>query len=474
MAEPIYIPEGSRTAGAASAATPKTSPGWWQRYLENRRRYQARPGYKPMRPPGWGTAKFLTKAPLGAAKWLGTGMTGAVGGALMPTPMFPWERPIATTEQEFAPTGLEGLPISHMEETFSPRAGEYTPSYQPYTRPATYGADTSLPGYDEQFLSDLIASRGEEQFKERVAGEEDSRFTDVLRLAGGKIEQSIKDWALGEAGIEAPVEPPAVYNLNKRGKEEDTDKPLTTGSTSINEAPMKIVNKSSFNKILDLIGAQRGGIDWEDVEKTYSGLAGWGILSDQGTTAANSFLSGTIDLARMRNDQTWRAIQLMSQPKITYYPIVNENGAIRLHPDKDILNLHPVDDVPAGYSRDKPAESPTSTKLIEIRETKRLLQTEGLASAWAFNLRLADAPMTGSGKDFLSIGAEIAADYVALHPEMRKIKVMPYTTEIDDMLEALKGRSPQEAIAAGDLEKENWDYWVATFGNWIPDPSMLR
>ena len=176
----------------------------------------------------------------------------------------------------------------------------------------------------------------------------------------------------------------------------------------------------------------------------------------------------------MRNDQTWRAIQLMSQPKITYYPIVNENGAIRLHPDKDILNLHHVDDVPAGYSRDKPSESPTSTKMIEIRETKKLLQTEGLASAWAFNLRLADAPMTGGGKDFLSIGAEIAADYVALHPDMRKIKVMPYTTEINDMLEALKGRSPQEAIAAGDLEKANWDYWDATFGNWIPDPSMLR
>ena len=143
MAEPIYIPEGARTAGAASATTPKTSPGWWTRYLENRRRYRASPGYKPMRPPGWGTAKFLTKVPLGAAKWLGTGMTGAVGGTLMPTPMFPWERPIATTEQEFAPTGLEGLPISHMEETFSPRAGEYTPSHQPYTRHGTYGADTS-------------------------------------------------------------------------------------------------------------------------------------------------------------------------------------------------------------------------------------------------------------------------------------------------------------------------------------------
>ena len=36
---------------------------------------------------------------------------------------------------------------------------------------------------------------------------------------------------------------------------------------------------------------------------------------------------------------------------------------------------------------------------------------------------------------------------------MRKIKVMPYITEINDMLEALNKDYPQEAIAAGDLEK---------------------
>ena len=53
-------------------------------------------------------------------------------------------------------------------------------------------------------------------------------------------------------------------------------------------------------------------------------------------------------------------------------------------------------------------ERPSSTKMAEVRETQRLLQSESLSSAWAYKINMADE-MLGGGKDFLGIGAEIAS-----------------------------------------------------------------
>jgi len=177
-------------------------------------------------------------------------------------------------------------------------------------------------------------------------------------------------------------------------------------------------------------------------------------------------------MARMRQDQAWRVSQLATMPRKTYYPIGYEGNAIRLDPTRDILNLHPLDDIPPMYTESKPGESLTNSKIIESKEgRKRLDGSGGLRALWDFKIQTYDK--TGMGDDWFGMGIEIASIYTNKYPKLIDMKVMPPISNLNAMLKALKGRSAEAAIASGDLEDDKWEEWISIYGNWLPHPSML-
>jgi len=114
----------------------------------------------------------------------------------------------------------------------------------------------------------------------------------------------------------------------------------------------------------------------------------------------------------------------------------------------------------------------STNRIVEAEKGRKRLDSGGLSSLWDYKIQTADDLITG-GKDWLGMGAEVASIYRNKYPKMIDMLVMPDIPELTEMIRTLKGRSAEAAIAAEDLEEENWDIWRQNFGNWLPHPSML-
>ena len=358
-----------------------------------------------------------------------------------------------------------------------------TPESEQYADVPGYGVSpeqmyqgAEVPDYDEDFLNNLrqtqeLQSLAKERDEAELAGKEDLSMRESFVVGIGNSWDRIKNAIAGRETTPETVAPAIVYDISQMtGKKADA---IATGKTKVNGQQMVTKTDSMWDRIMMLMGDTGDGIDWKDAEKTHSMLLAGGILSGEGGAIANSFFGNVMGMARMNNDQKWRISQLATMPRKTYYPVIPEGNALRLDPTRDIMNLHPLDDIPPMYSESKPAESATNSSIIESKEgRKRLDGPDGLRGLWEFKIQTADD--TGMGKDWLGMGAEIAAIYTSKYPKLIDMRVMPYTDEMVEMIRTLKGRTSEAAIASGDLEKENWDYWRDTFGNWLPHPSMLK
>jgi len=486
----VFIPKGARTAGPAPAAPAPdiptaTRPSWFTRYKRGRafpyfggrsaqfadwlmrKRIDAeKAGGDPKgtRAPARSGLRVIPRLARGGARQLLSSPAGWVtAGALMPSnvdPRFVLDR------QNWLNSYL----------TFDPDEGQYAdvPGYGVTPEQMYQGAE--VPAYDEDFLNNLRqqqelqgAIRERDEAELAAADPSDLSMRQAVGRWAGNSWDNIKAALAGES-TPTTIAAPVVYDISKMaGKKADA---IATGTTTVNNQKMVTRTDGMWDRIMMLMGDTGGGIDWKDAEKTHSMLLAGGILSGQGGGIANSFFSNVMGMARMQNDQKWRVSQLATMPRKTYYPIAYEGNAIRLDPTKDILNLHPLDDIPPMYSESKPGESMTNSKIIESKEgRKRLDGPGGLRALWDFKIQTYDK--TGMGDDWFGMGVEIASIYTNKYPKLIDMKVMPPISNLNAMIKALKGRTAEAAIAAGDLEDENWDNWLSIYGNWLPHPSML-
>ena len=490
MAE-IYIPEGSRTSGPATPPSPRQS--FWDKLRANAAaRAGARP---PMRWPFLGTARGLGKLPFRLGRGLTTGKTGTILGAMYPGPVFPWEREIAGTQQEFDPTQfgtLQGQAIPGVEETYSPIAGEYRPEYDPYRRAATYGggafpemAETlgTEPGaYDAEFMSNLLKQQKAAQWEAEMESGEDASMADALRYGALRAERGFKDWLLGERIKKIDETEYPVYDISKKGTGEAKEKPLASTKTSVDGVQMTANTGSDIEDMLKMAGiygqqGMGGPIDWKDFEKTYGMLLGAGSISGVGSGPANSLLDGVLGVARLQQDQQWRMINLMTQPKVTLYPVVPSEGGYELDSSRDIISQPRWKNIPAGFSPDRPQRPPTTASLTEVKKIQTIMRDEGVYAAWSHKVAKGDITagmMGGTGSVDLLIGQYLAGIYTSLHPAMGNMIAIPNIKKLQEMIRDLNGQIPQEAMKAGTLERESWERWVATFGEWVPSPGMFQ
>ena len=469
---PSYTPEEIR--GGGPAAPTRATPSWFTRYKRSRHL-------------GSGTARFMDAILRKAAE--GEKGRGKARSGLR----LPFRAGASLTRGLINPTTM-GIGLMNMPGNVDAnlvRGDDWWNSYMTLSTPETeqyadvpgYGVSPEqmyqggeVPAYDEDFLNNLRqqqelrgAIRERDEAELAAADPSDLSMRQAVGRWAGNSWDNIKAALAGES-TPTTIAPPVVYDISTMaGKKADA---IATGTTTVNNQKMVTRTDGMWDRIMMLMGDTGGGIDWKDAEKTHSMLLAGGILSGQGGGIANSFFSNVMGMARMQNDQKWRVSQLATMPRKTYYPIAYEGNAIRLDPTKDILNLHPLDDIPPMYSESKPGESMTNSKIIESKEgRKRLDGSGGLRSLWDFKIQTYDK--TGMGDDWLGMGVEIASIYTNKYPKLIDMKVMPPIANLNAMLKALKGRTAEAAIAAGDLEDENWDNWLSIYGNWLPHPSML-
>ena len=466
---PIEIPEGARTAGPAPPATPRPARGFWERWRAGRR-----PRGEGMwrRAPFAGTARGLGRTAgfgLGVAKPLATGLPGLAYGALRPSD-------IATAEQEFDPNqfaDVQGQEIPGMYESFSPRAGEYSPQYQPFQRPATYG---DVPDYDAEMLQALqsqYAQQDRAELEEKPV--EDLSWWESSQRALYRVQDSLKAALAGESTPEER-KPAPVYNLSKTGEEKRTDTPTASSTTKALGATIPVETKSSTDRILELLGTTGGDIDLKDMEKSYNGFAALGILSNGTTTVADNFLNNTLNLARFEEDKKWKKVQLLTRPKVTWYPVLPRDGTYVLDTsgDRPIINQNSWEDPPPGYTPQMPAAPANTADMTEYNEAKRLMRDEGIPAAWAYKVGLGNVDTAmGQVSTDVAVGAYLAPIWYDLHRDM-PMKVVPSPMKIDEMAKALKGRTFEAAIAAGDIDREDWEMWISLYGNFRPSLGMIN
>ena len=174
-------------------------------------------------------------------------------------------------------------------------------------------------------------------------------------------------------------------------------------------------------------------------------------------------------------------VNLLKSPKVTWYPVIVENGRYVLDPSKDdkgktrpIINQNSWENPPPGYSPIMPTGSATTPAQVEYREAKRLMRTEGIAAAWAYKVGLGNVDNDGGLlRSDLAVGAYLAPIWYDLHRDM-PMNIVPDPMKIEVMVKALKGRTFAEAVAAGDIDEEDWETWISTYGNFRPSLDMLK
>ena len=480
----VDIPVGARTAGPVPTTTPprrSVDPAdARRRSIWERLRRTAPAGDRPASPyrsmyrniPGAGTARFGGRVAGGLLRGgarLGTGLPGLAYGALRPSD-------IASAAQEFDPNqfaDVQGQEIPGMYESFSPRAGEYSPQYQPFQRPATYG---DVPDYDAEMLQNLqsqFAQQDRAELEEKPV--EDLSWWESSQRALYRVQDSLKAALAGESTPEER-KPAPVYNLAKTGEEKRADTPTASSTTKAPGATIPVETKSSTDRILELLGTTGGGVDWKDTEKTYGMLAAMGILSDQGTGIASNFLSGVTDMARLENDEKWRMVNLLKSPKTPWYPVLPREGTYVLDTsgDRPIINQNSWEDAIPGYSPVMPAAPANTADMTEYNEAKRLMKDEGIPAAWAYKVGLGNVDTAmGQVQPDVAVGAYLAPIWYDLHRDM-PMKVVPSPIKIDEMVKALQGRTFEEAVAAGDIDKEDWEMWISLYGNFRPSLGMIN
>jgi hypothetical protein len=481
---PIEIPAGSRTAGPVPTAAPSRRSvdpadarrrSIWER-LRRKTPAGDRPAspYRPMyrNLPGAGTARFGGRVAGGLLRGgarLGTGLPGLAYGALRPSD-------IASAAQEFDPNqfaDVQGQEIPGMYESFSPRAGEYSPQYQPFQRPVTYG---DVPDYDEELLQNLqsqYAQQDRAELEEKPV--EDLSWWESFQRFGYRAQDALKEALAGESTPEER-KPAPVYDLSKTGEEKRTDTPVASSTTEALGTTLPVETKSSTDRLLEILGGTGGGLDMEDLQKSYGEYAALGMLTSGDTRVANSFLSGALDLAQYEEDKKWRMTQLLTKPKVTWYPVLPREGTYVLDTsgDRAIVNQYAWEDAPPGYSPQMPEAPANTADMTEYKEAKRLMKEEGLAAAWAYKVGLGNVDTAmGQVQPDVAVGAYLAPIWYDLHRDM-PMKVVPSPIKIDEMVKALQGRTFEEAVAAGDIDKEDWEMWISLYGNFRPSIGMLK
>jgi len=480
----IPIPPAPAPAPAPAAPT-KIPPSWFTRY----KRGKAFPwlGSRTSQFADFLMRKRLAEEAGGDPK--GTRAPARSGGRLIPKHLGRAGRSLLTSTPGYILGGM-AMP-GNVEADFVRNPDNFWNSYMTLNIPEGeqmadvpgYGVTpeqmyqgAEVPAYDDNFLNNLrqqqeLQSAHRERADAELAAADPSDLSmreAVLRGIGNSWD-NIKSALAGES-TPTTVTPAIAYDISQMsGKKDET---LVKGETKVNDKKMVTRTDSMWDRIMMLMGDTGGGVDWKDAEKTYSMLLAGGILSGEGGAIANSFFGNVMGMARMNNDQKWRISQLATMPRKTYYPVQTEDGAVRLDPSRDILNLHPLDDIPPLYSESKPNESLSTNRIVEAEKGRKRLDSGGLSSLWDYKIQVADDLITG-GKDWLGMGAEVASIYRNKYPKMIDMLVMPDIPELTEMIRTLKGRSAEAAIAAQDLEEENWDIWKQTFGNWLPHPSML-
>ena len=334
-----------------------------------------------------------------------------------------------------------------------------------------------VPDYDEDFLNNLrqqqelqSAVRERDEAELAAADPSDLSWRQSIWRGVGNFTDAVKEAISGES-VSKPLEPPTPWNLAKKSKPSE-DPPIAKGTTKLLGVTMPTEVPSYFDKAMALLGDTGGGIDWKDAEKTYSMLLAGGILSGEGGGIANSFFNNVLGMARMQNDQRWRLSQLLMMNKETWYPYQMRDGLIVLdtaNPKlRPIKSLHPLDNPGPGYTKERPTTLQSSIDAADAKEALRLLETKGPTAAFAFKLNIADRnPLTGL-HDLGAISQELGMYYKQLHPDWPGHGI-PDPKSASDMKAALNGRTPQQAIDAGDLEPEKWEIWLKAFGNWFPE-----
>lgn len=480
----VDIPVGARTAGPVPTTTPprrSVDPAdARRRSIWERLRRTAPAGDRPASPyrsmyrniPGAGTARFGGRVAGGLLRGgarLGTGLPGLAYGALRPSQFAP-------AEQEFDPNqfaDVEGQEIPGVYESFSPIAGEYSPQYQPFKRSVTYG---DVPSYDEEMLQNL-----QSQYAQRERAELESKPVEDLSWWESsqrflyRAQDSLKEALAGESAPEE-LKPAPVYDLSKTGKDERKDAPSSSSTTKALGATIPVETKSSTDRILELLGTTGGDVDLKDMEKSYNGFAALGILSSGNTSIADKFLSNALSLSQFEEDKKWRMVQLLTKPKVTWYPVLPSNGAYVLDSsgDRPIVNQNAWEDAIPGYSPVMPREPANTADMTEYREAKRLMKEEGIPAAWAYKVGLGNVDTSGGQlRPDIAVGAYLAPIWYELHRDM-PIKIIPDPYMLQDMVTKLKGRTFAEAVASGDLDDEDWENWISTYGNFRPTLGMTK
>jgi hypothetical protein len=378
-------------------------------------------------------------------------------------------------EDYVLPEDIAGTPMGGISVE-DPRAqSAYGGDPSRWMRQAQY-EDYNLPDYDEEFLQNLQSRYAQQDRAELEAKPvEDLSWWESSQRFLYRAQDSLKASLAGESTPEER-KPAPVYNLSKTGEDKRTDKPVATTTTSVNQAPMKVETKSSIDRILELIGSPGGELDWKDAEKTYGTLAALGILSDGNTNVANNFFGNVLDLARFREDQKWKAVQLVTKPKVTWYPVIPEDGEYTLDTGsgRPIINQYAFEDAPPGYSPVMPQPRAGTASMIEYKEAKRLMKADGISAAWAYKVGLGNVDTAmGQISTDVAVGAYLAPIWYDLHRDM-PMKVVPSPLKIDEMAKALKGRTFEAAVAAGDIDDEDWENWISLYGNFRPSLGMLN
>ena len=468
----------------------KNPRGFWERWRAGR----AAPGTGMWRSaPGMGTARGVGRLGRGAFR-LGTraaaGLPGLVAGGLIPSDL-------ATQEQEFSGygvnripfvpewTGLEqrydyqGRPISGMQEAMpDPNVPtQYQRTFESFVPQEFQRAvEQQPPAYDAEMLQKLQTQMAEKGEAELAAMDpEDMSLWQSVQRGGQRLEAGVKEWLVGEPTEKIEEDIP-VYNLSLKGRGEQTEDVIAKGTTSVEGTSMTTENRGAASELSKLLGRDDMSGDLKSVEKTYAQLFALGTLGGVGTSAANSFLSNSLGVMRLQQDEKWRLINLLAQPKQTLYPYIPVDGRFMLDTSKPIISQPGWKDLPPGYSPDKPSEPATTAALTEVKELQRIMKDDGLYSAWSHKVAKGDigvGVMPGVSTD-LAIGQYLAGIYVSLHPEMGAMIAVPSVQKLQEMIRDLKGKKPADAIKAGTLEREDWERWVATFGAWAPSPGMFR
>jgi len=480
------IPKPAAATAPAPATPTKIPPSWFTRY----KRGKAFPwlGSRTSQFADFLLRKRLAEEAGGDPK--GTRAPARSGGRLIPRHLGRAGRSLLTSTPGYILGGM-AMP-GNVEADFVRNPDSFWNSYMTLNIPEGeqmadvpgYGVTpeqmyqgAEVPDYDDNFLNNLrqqdaLQSAVRERDEAELAGKEDLSMRESIVMGIGNSWDRIKDAIAGRETTPTTVTPAIAYDISEMSGKKDAA--VAKGETKVNDQRMVTRTDSMWDRIMMLMGDTGGGVDWKDAEKTYSMLLAGGILSGEGGGIANSFFGNVMGMARMNNDQKWRISQLATMPRKTYYPVHEEGGALRLDPTRDILNLHPLDDIPPLYSESKPNESMSTNRIIEAEKGRKKLDgPDGLRGLWDYKIQTAEKTIQG-GKDWLGMGAEVASIYTTKYPKMIDMRVMPYTDEMVEMIRTLKGRSAEDAILAGDLEEENWNYWRDTFGNWLPHPSMLK